>query len=321
MITNFVGEKEVIAYLRDFLQRLITLKPMPNLWCPVTPSGDKLLRRILELVKADHPNLVNNVSVLPIHLNRATRNIAFSRGSPSKDIPGKSVLILDGAIHSGSTMARAVGKVVDFGAKEVCTYSLMLKCDSAFVPTMWGFMIDKTDRAFFLLDELPNNRLSAHHDAPPPPVHIQRLDAEHRKLGRVVCGVKSLDRVTWGDRWFDMAAGEQDRSCYLLLKKKAVLGYLTVHHGARRIMVVDEIALAKKHRGKGYGGILIRFADTLARQSDSAAIQLHAIKEQVEFYKHYGYHQVPEEPLYLEGEEYQLMRRPVLRSGRTISNL
>jgi ribosomal protein S18 acetylase RimI-like enzyme len=320
MITNFVGEKEVTAYLRDFLRRLVTLNPLPNLWCPVTPSGEKLLRRILELVKVDHPNLVDSVSVLPIQLDRATRKIAFRRGSPSKDIPGKSVLILDGAIHSGSTMARAVEKVVDYGAAEVCTYSLMLKCDSAFIPTMWGFMIDKTDRAFFLLEEIPNHRLSAHHEAPPPLVHIQRLDAEQRKLGRVVCGVKSLDRVTWGDRWFDMAAGEQDKSCYLLLKKKAVLGYLTVHHTNRRFMVVDEIALHKKYHGKGYGGILIRFADTLARQSDSVAIQLHAIKEQVKFYRHYGYHQVAEEPLNLEGEEYQLMRRPVLRSGRTISN-
>jgi GNAT superfamily N-acetyltransferase len=129
-----------------------------------------------------------------------------------------------------------------------------------------------------------------------------------------------MDRVTWGDRWFDMAAGEQDKICYLLVRRKSVLGYLTVHHTARKIMVVDEIAMGKKYRGKGYGGILIRFADTLARQSDSAAIQLHAIKEQVEFYKHYGYHPVPEEPLHLGGEEYHLMRRPVLRSGRVNSN-
>jgi hypothetical protein len=91
MITNFVGEKEVTAYLRDFLRRLITLDPLPNLWCPVTPSGENLLRQILDLVRVHHPNLVNSVSVLPIQLDRGTRRIAFRRGSPSKE----------GAIESG----------------------------------------------------------------------------------------------------------------------------------------------------------------------------------------------------------------------------
>ena len=317
MITNFIGDAEVVAYLRDFLRRVARLRPIPSIWCPVTPSGKELLQRMLGVVKNDHPELVPMVSVLPIMLDRTNGKMAFGSESPSKDVKGRSVLIFDAAIHSGSTMARAVDEVTGLGAKEICTYALMVKCRSSFIPTMWGLMIDEMDRGYFLLDDIPNHRLTVHSDTPPPSVHIERLGKDYQKWGRVICGVKSMDRASWGDRWFDMAAGEQDRATYLLLRKKNVLGYVTIHRVRRGTMVIDEVAVGqgKRYRGKGYGGILLRFAETLGRQSDCTAIQLHAIENRVNFYEHFGYQLVPVEPLHLDGETYVLMRKPVVRSG------
>ena len=138
MVTYFIGREEVDAYLRDFLDRLGRFDPLPNLWCPITPSGDALLGQILRLVKTEHPEWIEKVSVLPIQIGEDGRAIRFRSPSPALDAANKSVLLLDTAIHSGSTMSRSVAELVGMGASEVCSYSLMVKRDSAFVPTMWG---------------------------------------------------------------------------------------------------------------------------------------------------------------------------------------
>ncbi len=123
-----------------------------------------------------------------------------------------------------------------------------------------------------------------------------------------------MDRLTWGDRWFDMATGGQGQSSYLLLKKDEVLGYLTIHGPDDGRLMIDEVARAEKYHGKNLGGILLRFADTLARQSDCKFIRLYAISNQVEFYKRFGYRVLAAAPVSLEGEEYILMERALLHA-------
>ncbi len=43
------------------------------------------------------------------------------------------------------------------GAKQVCSYALVMKHSSGFIPSFWGVTIGDHDRAYFLLDVLPNN--------------------------------------------------------------------------------------------------------------------------------------------------------------------
>jgi len=312
MVTYFVGVEEVTAYLRDFLDRLSQFDPFPNLWCPITPSGNALLVQLLSLVKTEHPEWIDKVSVLPIQIERDGGPIRFDSDCPAQDVANKSVLLLDTSIHSGSTMSRSVAQVVEMGASEVCAYSLMLKCDSAFIPTLWGFMIGRTDRAFLLLDRIPNNRMAAEAMGHHPTVHLERLSEGHAKKPQVVCGLDSMDRTTWGDRLFDMVTGGQGQSSYLLLKKDEVLGYLTIHGPEDGCLTIDEIALDEKHHGKRLGGILLRFADSLARQSDCKFIRLYAISNKVDFYKKFGYRIVSAAPVRLGEEEYFLMERSLL---------
>jgi hypothetical protein len=129
----------------DFLERLNAVDPFPTIWSPITCSGNVLVKELLELVKAHYPGWASRVSVVPIGISNETKKVHFLTPSPEQEINGKSVLLLDTAIHTGSTMRGAVAEIVKMGAIDACAYSLMVKCDSSFIPTMWGFMIDKTD--------------------------------------------------------------------------------------------------------------------------------------------------------------------------------
>lgn len=300
------------AYLRDFLERLTFFNPFPNVWCPITPSGDVLLNRLLDLVEAQQPDWIESLSVLPIQIQKENPKIRLVTDSAAADVNGKRVLLLDTAIHSGATMSRCAAEMVKLGAVDVCSYSLMLKCDSSFIPSMWGFMIGKTDRAFFLLDKIPNHRLVAQMDGPLPCVHLERLSEEYIGKPPVVSGLASLDRITWDDRWFDMATTHQQRSSYALLRKQEILGYRTVHHPELGCLMIDEVAVDKKYQRQKLSGILIRFGETLARQSDCRMVRLYAISTKVELYKKFGYHVLSAKSILLGDEEYILMERALL---------
>lgn len=317
MVTYFLGKEEVSAYLRDFLIRLELLDAVPTLWCPLTRSGNALLNELLDLVAEHHPKLIETVSVMPIEVSDQTREIRFTKGDAAKDIRGQNVLIFDGATHSGGTMAKCVGEVLKHGAASVCTYSLVLKRGSAFIPTMWGLAVDDVDRAFFLLDKIPNHRLDAGGPASPKKkkglnIHIRLLCDEHLQKTLLVSGLASIDRVTWGDRYFEMKTGGQRHCTYVLERGDKILGLMSLTHRASACLFIDEIAIEREHQGKNIGPVLMRFADTMARQFDCQKIQLQAISTKINFYSGFGYKVIVESPLKLDGEEYWLMEKPVI---------
>lgn len=319
MVTYFIGRDEVSAYMRDFLTRLQRFNPVPTLWCPITRSGSELLNQLITLAEELFPQMIDSVSVLPIAIDEETDKIRFVGDSPSTDIAGRSVLLFDGAIHSGRIMTQAVTEVLRHGASDVCSFSLVVKRGSVFIPTLWSVMIDDTDRAFFLLNEIPNNRLDVGvHSSPTPkkiplPVYIRLLSDDHLQKPPVISGVASLDRVTWDDRRFDMLAGDH-RCTYVLQRRDDILGYITMHVVEPRCLVLDEVVVGKKHLGQNLGGVLMRFADSLARKFDCQLVRLHSIESKVEFYKHFGYRSVANNPIPLGQEKYWLMERPVLHN-------
>jgi len=317
MVTYFLGREEVSAYLRDFLSRLQRFDPLPTLWCPLTRSGNALLSQLLDLVQERYPDLAGTVSVLPIEVGDGSGTIRFLQGDPAKDIPGRSVLVFDGSVHSGQMLTNCVTKILNLGATQVCTYSLVIKRGSKFVPTLWGLTIDDVDRAFFLLEEIPNNRLDAGSPrAParrtPSYIHIRVLGEADLQKPTVTSGLRSIDRVTWGDRYFDMKAGGDRRCSYVLEEGAKILGFLTLSHPEPDCLSVDEVAVDPQHRGRNLGAVLIRFADTMARHFDCRKVRLHAIKERIGFYEGFGYALASKTPVMLDEEEYQLMEKLVV---------
>jgi hypothetical protein len=119
--------------------------------------------------------------------------------------------------------------------------------------------------------------------------------------------------MTWGDRLFQMQTGGGTITTYVLEQGATVVGFLSVQldEGVRpKTLTILEIAAEK---GRGFGGVLMRFADTLARQTDCGTVRLNAIEERVSFYRHCGYRECPgAAKLTLDDEIYQPMERPVL---------
>lgn len=225
-------------------------------------------------------------------------------------VRGKNLLLLDSAIHSGRMMSHCVAKVLKLEPATVTTYALAVKRCTSFVPTLWGVMTDEVDRPYFLLDSIPNNRLNAGSKHPQPPVHLRTLCKEHLAAPGIRSGIASIDRVTWSDRLFQMETNPGTLT-YLLEEGSKIRGFLTIHQD-RDSLAIAEVVVDDSVRGKGYGGVLIRFADTLARQGSCQRIHLNAIIDRVDTYKGFGYRRNSKPELVLDTEVYHPMEREVL---------
>jgi GNAT superfamily N-acetyltransferase len=293
-------------------------------------SGVDLLDEMRLLMKKRHAELPKNILFIPIRVNKDDGRIIFAAESPETHIANKNLLIFDSSMHTGGTMCRAVNEAIKLGASNIVTYSLVIKKGSCFIPTFWGMTIDDTDRIYFLLNEIPNSRL----DSGPerytagkyrkiPYVHIERLSKEHLKKPSVKCGVRSLDRVTWSDRYYDMQSGEHNGCTFVLQTGACVVGYMTFHFSSPDCLLVSEIAVDKKYqskgkgkqrrKGKGYGAILIRFADTWARQCNCRWVKLNAIEQKIPWYKSFDYELIlGRDPIVLDDEKYFPMQHKVV---------
>jgi GNAT superfamily N-acetyltransferase len=219
------------------------------------------------------------------------------------------VLLFDASVHSGGTMLKALRDIEKHGATGVCTYTLVLKRGSQFIPGLWGVMINDHDRAYFQMDMAPNNRLTTHLNEKHPYTHLRQLGEADVRKSPVVTEVASLDRHTWGDRYYDMRESGDGNCTYLLETSNAIVGYVTVHF-ADHVLYVDEVAVDVRHRKHGYGGVLMRFADTLTRQQDCWSVRLNAIRDRVEWYQGFGYKVLAgRNPVHVETEEYVPMEK------------
>lgn len=313
MITYFIGSEEVRAYLRELVGRIRICDPLPTLWCPLTESGVNLLDPLMDIVQEDAPELIDKTAVSSIYFNDKKKVFTFSSKTFAKDVRNRNILLFDAAVHSGGTMGRALAELRKLGAAKATTYALVLKRGSRFIPSLWGVMVNDTDRAYFLLDRTPNNRLTTHLSERYPYLHLRSLCDDDAKGPPVKCGVASMDRVRWEDRRFDMIESGQHRCTYLLETSKGVVGYLTVHTDEPGEFVIDEVAVHKRHQQNGYGGVLLRFADTLARHGDFRRIRLSAISNMVDWYRKFGYGVVPGgSAIPLGSEQYIPMERVIL---------
>lgn len=269
---------------------------------------------MLELVNREFPALAESVQVMPIAVNADRTEVQFVGSDPAAVIPGQSVLLFDGAVHSGSMMQACAAVVLSYRPAEMISYTLVIKNGSGFIPTLWGVMIAETDRAFFLLDAIPNQRLEAGSTSrPSAPVHLEQLGERHLTLPPVVVHVGSMDRVRWSERHFQMQASEGATRTYVLMRGAGIVGYLTLHGLEGGGLMVDEIAVDADQQGKGYGGVLMRFADTLARQTSCRFVRLFGIEAQVPFYEGLKYRKLTERaPVRLDAETYWPMERTVL---------
>jgi N-acetylglutamate synthase-like GNAT family acetyltransferase/hypoxanthine phosphoribosyltransferase len=313
MTTFYLGEEETRAYACDLLERLKELDHPPDAWCPITRSGIAIFNLMLEIAQKDYPDLIKGVVVVRIDVD-SKRTIASFPDNNSDDLKGKNVLLLDGAIHSGKMMSLCATAVLKFNPAELVSYALVIKRGSSFIPTFWGLMIEETDRAFFLLNKIPNHRLVIKSTSKKKsPVHFQRLNNDLLSHPKIQSGVPSMDRMEWSDRYFQMTSTENRTCTYVLQRGPSIVGFVTMHTLSCGALMVDEVVSDPSCRGQGYGGILLRFADTLARQGKCRAVRLLAISNQIDFYEKHEYIRAAAvKPIQLDKEEYHPMEKAVL---------
>lgn len=319
MTTTYLSDETIRAYLRDLVRRLSAMTQPPQVICAVTQSGVELLKMFAVVVQD-----LQSQGHISIHLTRASL-ASFGKAADGQvmldnleesEIRGRSCLLIDSAVHSGRLMSLCRRRLLELGASDVFSYALVIKRSSQHIATFWGLMIAEVDRALFCMDQIPNNRLVSCSADQQQPVTLGLLDEDSSAHPPVITGVESMDRITWSDRLYDVRASTADQftRTYLMDKAGAAIGYLTVHMEAgRKSLVIDELALDPAWRGQHLGGVLIRFACTLARHHDCKKIKLNAIADRVGFYTHNGFSVSPgRHPLTLDSETYHPMEKPLL---------
>ena len=126
-----------------------------------------------------------------------------------------------------------------------------------------------------------------------------------------------MDRVTWGDRLFDMRTNPQHRTFVLEAIKQnpesGIVGYITINQEDSDFIQIDEVAVNPSERGKSYGPLLVRFAENLARHGACKTVRLFSIENRVKFYQDQGYKVIQgDDWIALDDEHYIAMGKRIL---------
>jgi GNAT superfamily N-acetyltransferase len=311
--TYLLSDDAVRRYGIDFVSRLESLgAQIPKLWITLGISGDK----IAEAITRDSPQSpALPQELIRVSFDRASKNIIVRDGDHLPKFADKPILVIDAAIHSGSSMRHIVDSLFQNGIKDVLTYSLVVKKTSEFVPNYFGMIIEEHDRVFFQLDKYPNNRLRK--ALPFGSLRTLRADDISRVPNSLSVGVQSIDRMCFADLWYYVRTQNSNVYVYELAGK--IVAYLHFKYQSYGKLFLDLIACDLTVQGLHIGSLLMRWAETFARSSKCLAIELWAIENRISWYADHGYEAIPGEILDLgPGEKYQKMSRRILYNIKPI---
>lgn len=321
MITHFLGREQVEGYCRDLVRRLIDLEDaMPKVWCPIGTSGqalfDIIIRQMPEERRAEillqpltyhkgSDESPSRISITP----RQGMNEQQATSDLAKAVKKLPALVIDSSVHSGSSMLNAAAFLSELGAKNPLTYSLVIKQSSGFIPHYFGVVVGDHDRALFLLDQIPNNRLSK----PTKTLkgYLRRLtENDVDRPGKLDTGVDSISKIGWGDLWYEMRAHGYE--VYVVESEGALCGFVKYRLEPPKRLMLDVIAVDKSLHEMGVGSALFRWAETAARTSSCHSIALWGIEKHIPDYEKAGYKGTDEWINAGGGEKYQFMTKPLL---------
>ena len=268
----------------------------------------------LALRKCLPQELVAEVEVTRLGFDRDKKAMTLRDDDGIPSIAGLTVLLVDSAVHSGSSMRHVTEQLIKDGAKCVLSYTLVLKRTSEFIPSFFGLLIDEHDRAFFQLEAIPNNRLHSKRafsmGRPLGQLRLLRADDVDRKPNHLDVGVPSIDKVTFADLYYGAQTASMKVYVYEIGNEICAFIAFKNRNGT---LFVDTVATDKKLHGAGIGGLLMRWAESVARSTKCTSVELWAIEERMSFYKVFGYEPVSNEVMNLgEGEKYAKMIRRIL---------
>jgi N-acetylglutamate synthase-like GNAT family acetyltransferase len=311
MHTYLLGDDEVRRFALGMASRLGEMgTSAPKVWFTLGVSGDKMAAEIGKLLgPKGQPN-----EVYKLGCARPANTIFYRGPKPSEPRFNLDVaFVVDSAVHSGSSFTAAANFLHKNGVRSFITYSLVVKRSSSFIPTYFGLLIGEHDRAYFQLEEIPSNRLSMSRTPVQPFGHMRAICADDAKgpPRSLNTGTPSIDAITFADLWYDVKA--HGKNVYFFEVGGDIAGLVAFKMQSSGVMLLDTIARDKSFKGLDVGGIMWRWAETFARSSRCAAIDIWAIQNKIGWYKTLGFEEIPNETLDLgPAEKYQRMRRRIL---------
>lgn len=323
MITHFLSQEQVSAYCKDIAARIVDLgDESPTVWCPIGFSGLQIFDHIANFLP---PDFAKKVTLQPVAYKKpgperkGSVSVALREGETGSESEieeelrktfeaGATALIIDSSVHSGSSMIGALEFIRGLGAKYALTYSLIIKQSSGLIPHYFGLIVGDHDRALFLLDKIPNNRLAKPKSTLRGALRrLNETDARHNE--RLDTGVPSISKVSMGDLWYEVRA--HGYQVYVIEQDNQLIGYIKYKITSSNTLFLDTIAVDRRQQDSGVGASLFRWAETTARASACRAIELWGISGKVESYKKAGYHG-KDRWLSVGDEKYLHMSKPLL---------
>lgn len=301
MITYYLGDAEVKGYAQDLANRL-SADPFPGVWVALGQSGNKMAAMAAELLPDEFRR---RLRVIRATWDRTSCSVEFLDSFEAIDLATVQVLVVDSAIHSGASMLAVCERLAEIGAKNVLSYSLVLKRSSCFIPTFFGVLIGDEDRSYFQLDELPNNRLMKGKAFG----YIRPIRDDDINREKLECGVDAVN-TSFGELVYENKARKS--SVYLYMHGPDVCGYVNFCIREGRLLI-NTLASGRQYQGQGVGAALARWAETFARPCRCELIELWAINDKVKFYERLGFAIVDGKKIdYDKTTSFRFMRRKIL---------
>lgn len=92
--------------------------------------------------------------------------------------------------------------------------------------------------------------------------------------------------------------GDEDIDMYGLYLGKEMIGMVLLEDISKEIYYIKAIIIEEKYKGKGYGRMLMDFAEEKSREKSKSKITLKARYTAIDFYKKLGYTQTSEEHIF-----------------------
>jgi len=306
LITHFLGREEVAAYGSDFARRLANLKSdFPSKWFPIGLSGEKIAEVVYGFLPQEFKDKVEATTA---YLDRKAGEVKFDDPLTDVVFDEQPILLIDSAVHSGTTMLKISQHLSGLGAKNIISYTLMLKRTSTMIPTYFGILVGDRDRVYFQLDQMPNNRLCEL-----PPFGVLRTVSKGdggRKLHQLGEPFKDF---SLGDLLYDQETKKYRPYVYEI--GNDICGLVSFTRKKKHILFIDAWATSVDFQGRGIGGAMMRWAETWGRSNKCNLIELWAFDKAVPTYLKMGYAAVAGREMTLSPiHRYTLMTKKILHN-------
>jgi GNAT superfamily N-acetyltransferase len=330
LITHFLGEQEVTSYCRDLAKRLSELgDEFPTLWIPLGESGWKMHKHILDALQALQVSgeikgdFVSRVEISKADYDRAGKSISFDPSLEKSDVLNKVALAIDSAVHTGSSMLALIAAMRAAGLSRILSYALVLKNSARFIPTYFSVVIPNSDRAYFDLKSIPNNRLFDLKGNPPPKIldGVLRVldDADADKIIEVgdPLGEVSVSNLLYEREINNAYVYGYEETVDVAGKIGTELtGYINFRKLGHTLFI-DAVGVKFKSREAGIATALLRWTETWGRSSKCSIVEVWAYEKLAAKLEDFGFTPVDGELRpYGPGQKFKLMRKPLLYNVR-----